>query len=113
MYLYEPIDRKYYEVTNTQDFKKYLDTIDLETIKTLFKSTYLEQCLNDTYDELEEAGWIEKSDGNWVDMKDTIIFFKNYLYVRFGESVYKVVISNFEAAFDHRMKVLANPSLMN
>lgn len=107
MYIYEPIEKLYYKIFDTSEFKQYLDTMTLQDIKTLFKSTYLEQLLNDTYDELINSGYM-KNDGEHVNLKDTVIFFKNYFWIRFGEDIYKIVIRNFEANFDYSLVIAAD-----
>ena len=112
MYIYEPIYQQYYEILDIDAFREYLGSMSLENIKTLFKPTYLEQLLNDTYDELIQKGYIP-DDGPHKDFKDTIIFFKNYLWVRFGEDVYATTIKNFEANFDYNLVNIADKSRLN
>lgn len=112
MYIYEPILKQYYEILDISAFEEYLNIMSLENIKTLFKSTYLEQLLNDTYDQLIRLGQIP-DDGEHIDMKDTVSFFKNYLLEKYGEDIYKIVIRNFEANFDYNLINMADKSRLN
>ena len=112
MYLFEPIYLQYYEITNNEDFIKYLDKQNITNIKHLLKQTYQEQVLQDSLTILRDRG-LTFVEGSGVSLKDTIEFFKKYIEDRFGEDVYKKIIFNFDRDFDFRMRTIANPSMLN
>ncbi len=112
MYLYDTKTQLYYKVTDKSKFLADLEDKDFEDIKQIFKMTYQENLLQNSLRVLRDKGFII-IEGEPVDMSDSVEMFREYIYYRFSKAVYDKMISNFEADFDYRMKVIANPSLLN
>ncbi len=103
--------QNYYTV-NKDVFLKQLEDLDFPELKYVFKETYQENLLQNSLKILQDKGLIIL-DGESVNLSDSVEIFREYICYRYNETVYKKMIDNFEVDFDYKMKVLANPSILN
>jgi len=111
IYLWSTKYQSYYMV-NKEKFLKQLEDLDFPELKYIFKESYQENLLQTSLKILQDKGLIIL-DGESLDLSDSVEMFREYICYRYNETVYKKMIDNFTADFNYKMKVLANPSMLN